>query len=752
MKTLSPGAPRRHVLAVSLAAGWLLAAPLASAQSTPTAAVNEVPEATELDRVMVTQRTEGYQVYGTNTATKLPLTLRETPQSLTVFTRQRIEDFNLITIAEVLQQTPGITVQSYDSNRTLFNARGFAINNFMFDGVPTNYTTGAGGNSILSDTSVYERIEIVRGASGLVTGSGNPSATVNMLRKRPTNTFQASTSLSAGSWDYKRAELDVSGPLSKGGRVRGRVVGAYTDKESWVRFQQDTSPSLYGVIEADLTDNTRLRAGIDYLKTESDGGAWSASPLFFRDGSRAKMSRSYSAAARWNEWNRESTNYFATLEQQLAAGWSGRIAYNHRATDTDSLLLAGSNSYNATRGTGFADPITGLGLSVSDTYSVSETREDAFDLYASGPFQLFGRQHELVLGVNHYDRDLDTIRAGISSRPYSTTAFPSIFTWDGNIGKPTTFNAGIPSSITRTTETGYYAAVRLNPIDPLKVIAGVRYSDYETTTDGYNVEGVFTGQTARTSAHMATPYVGVIHDLTSSISAFASYSDVFQATARRDVNNQLLDPTTGGNYEYGLKAEFFGGRLYAALNGFYMEQDNVSEIDPAAGDIKLPDGSTPYIARAGIKTKGGEFEVSGSITEHWSMTGGYTYAYSSNPDGSRFGSTSPMHLARFNTTYRLGDWTVGGGFTVQSDISQTQPIPTGRFNANGTPVTAEGAVHQGGYVLFDLMGRYRITDDVSVGVTVTNVLDKVYYRNVGFFNSGYWGEPRRVLFNVRAKF
>ncbi|RXK64248.1 TonB-dependent siderophore receptor [Stenotrophomonas sp. MA5] len=735
MYMTSSGALRRNTLALSIACA-----------AAPAFAQDSAPSTTELDRVMVTQRTEGYQVYGTNTATKLPLTLRETPQSLTVFTRQRIEDFNLITISEVLQQTPGVTIQSYDSNRTLFNARGFAINNFMFDGIPTNYTTGAGGNSILSDTSIYERIEVVRGASGLVTGSGNPSATVNMVRKRPTETFQASTSVSAGSWDYKRAEVDVSGPLSKGGRVRGRFIGAYTDKESWVRFQHDTSPSLYGVIEADLTDSTRLRAGIDYLETGSDGGAWSASPLYFRDGTRAHMPRSYSAATRWNEWNRESTNYFATLEQQFGAGWSGRLAYNHRATDTDSLLLAGSNTGN------WADATTGLGLRIADTYSVSETREDAFDLYASGPFQLFGRSHELVVGINHYDRDLDTIRAGITSRPYNVAAFPSIFSWDGNIGKPTTYDYGIPSSTVNTTETGYYTAVRLSPIDPLKIIAGARYSDYRTTTDNYNTDGVFTSRSARTTAHELTPYVGVLYDLSSSITAFASYSDVFQATARRDINNQLLDPTTGGNYEYGLKSEFFDGRLYASLNGFYMKQDNVAELDPNGGEIKLPDGSSPYIASKGITTQGGEFEVSGSITDHWSMTGGYTYSYSSNPDGSRFASTSPMHLARFNTTYSHGQWTVGGGFSVQSEIYQMQPIPTGRFNANGTPVTATGKMSQGGYVLFDLMGRYRINDNLSVGVTVTNLFDKVYYRNVGFFNSGYWGEPRRVLFNLRAKF
>jgi outer membrane receptor for ferric coprogen and ferric-rhodotorulic acid len=746
MSIVFHGAPlRRAPLTLALALAGAICPSFAYAQAyEATQDRDPNADATELDKVLVTTRTEGYQVYGTNTATKLPLTLRETPQSLTVFTRQRIEDFNLITIAEVLQQTPGVSVQSYDSNRTLFNARGFAINNFMFDGVPTYYNTGAGGNSVLSDTSIYERIEVVRGATGLVTGSGNPSATVNMVRKRPTSDFQASTSLSAGSWDYRRAEVDVSGPLTKSGTVRGRLVGAYTDKDTWVRFQHDKSPSLYGVIEADLSDTTRLRAGIDYLKTQSDGGAWSASPLFFSDGTKTHFSRSYSAAAKWNRWDRESTNYFAVLEQQLPAGWSGRIAVNRRATDTDSLLLAGSNTGN------WANSTTGLGLNIAKTYSISETREDAFDLYASGPLQIFGREHELVFGANHYNRELSTIRtAFLGSYP---TVFPSIFDWDGDLAVPQLRNYGYPSSVADTRETGYYGAIRLNPIDHLKVIAGARYSDWKTGTDNYNVDNVLTGTTGRYSESKVTPYFGAIYDLSSSISAFVSYSDVFQPQNLRDKDNNQLDPVIGKNYEYGLKGEFFGGQLYTALNGFHMQQDNVAELDPSVEPNSLPDGSSAYRARSGVETWGAEFEVSGSITPNWSMTGGYTYAYSRDQTGARVFTVSPMHLGKFNTTYSVGDWTLGGGLTWQSEVYQVQAIPTGQFTSAGRPVTANGRVTQGGYILADLMGRYRINDHLSVGVTLTNLFDRVYYRNVGYFNSGYWGEPRRVLFNLRANF
>lgn len=721
---------------------------LAGAAQAQTQDAVAAEDPTVLDEVLVVGRTQGYQVGSANTATKLPLTLRETPQSLTVFNRQRIEDFNLITIAEVLEQTPGVTVQQYDSNRILFNSRGFAITNFQFDGVPTNYTTGAGGNSVLSDTSIYERIEVVRGATGLTTGAGDPSGTVNMVRKRPTEDFRASTSLSAGSWDYYRGEVDVSGPLLLNGRVRGRLVGAYTDRGSWVDFQNDVSPSLYGVVEADLTSRTRLRVGADYLRTDSRGGSWGAAPLFFNDGSTARLPRSYSTAAEWNRWERDSVNLFGVVEHEFGGGWVGRLAYNNRSTDTESLLLAGSNTSR------FADPVTGLGLNIVDTYSVSETREQSFDAYASGPFSLFGRQHELVVGANAFDRDLATINAGIISRPYSIVGatFPSIFDWNGQIGRPTTQNLGIPRNIANTQEQGVYAAVRLNPIDPLRIIIGGRYTDWSTEMDNFDNNGVFTTTTAITGDDRFTPYFGVVYELTPSISAFASYSDVFTPTSRRDRNNEQLDPVIGANYEAGLKAEFFDRRLYAALNGFHMQQDNVSELDPEVPPNSLPDGASAYRAVSGVETWGGEFEVAGSITPNWNMTGGYTYARSEDPSGARVFTVNPLHSLKWNTTYRTGAWTLGGGLKWQSAQYQDQNIPTGAFSAPGVPIVARGRVTQDSYVLVDLMARYAVSDRVSVGVNVTNLFDEAYYRSVGYFNAGYWGQPRRVLFNVRARY
>jgi outer-membrane receptor for ferric coprogen and ferric-rhodotorulic acid len=643
-------------LALCSSAALLL--PLAAAAQTKADAVDaaEREQATRIDEILVTGRSEGYQTNETNTATKLPLSLRETPQSVTVVTRQRIEDFNLITIAEVLEQTPGVTVQSYDSNRTRFQARGFTITNFQLDGVPSNFNVGAAGNSVMPDTSIFERIEVVRGAAGLVTGNGDPSATINLVRKRPTRELHANVSLNYGSWDYVRAEADVGGPVTGDGRVRARAVAAYTTRDSYLDSQNDTSPSLYGVVEVDITDTTRLRAGADYLRTDSQGGSWSAVPLFFSDGSRTDLPRSYSAAARWNRWERDNTNAFAVLEQEIGR-WVARVAYNHRWTDTESLLLAGSNS------TFFPNRQTGLGLNVVNTYGKSKTREDSLDGYATGPLRLFGRDHEIVVGANHYDRTLAnrattlTPAYGLPSVRVGTTtytAFPSIFTWNGDVPRPSTTDRGFDSSRDNTRQTSIYGAVRLNPTDGLKLILGGRYTDVKTVTDTFNITtnpGALTRTTVSEDGKFS-PYAGVILDLTPQISAFASYAQVFTVQAQRDQDNQQLAPLTGTNYEFGFKGEFFDKRLYAAISGFHMIQDNVAEL--IAGAPPLPDGSTPYRAVSGVKTWGAELEVAGSITPAWRLAGGYTYARSEDASGARFSPDTPLHQAKLNTTYRMG--------------------------------------------------------------------------------------------------
>ena len=172
-------------------------------------------------------------VYGepekTKTATKLNLSVLETPQVVSVISRDQIDDFSLREINSLLTYVPGVTVEQVETGRTYYTARGFDIVNFQYDGLGVPFAYGLGHGH--DDTAIYEQVEVVKGATGLITGLANPSATINYVRKRPTQEAQASITGSAGSWNQYRVDGDISGPIVAD-TLSGRLVVAKISKPS----------------------------------------------------------------------------------------------------------------------------------------------------------------------------------------------------------------------------------------------------------------------------------------------------------------------------------------------------------------------------------------------------------------------------------------------------------------------------------------------------------------------------------------
>ncbi|KAG1250074.1 hypothetical protein G6F68_012999 [Rhizopus microsporus] len=145
-------------------------------------------QATQLAPVVVLgagATTEGTGLYTADwmrSANGLVLSQRETPQSVTVVTRQRMDDEDMRSLTDVMASTPGISVQNFDSERYSFNSRGFGVSNYMYDGIPTSFDTGYAAGESSVDPIIYDRVEVVRGATGLLTGAGNPSASINLRR------------------------------------------------------------------------------------------------------------------------------------------------------------------------------------------------------------------------------------------------------------------------------------------------------------------------------------------------------------------------------------------------------------------------------------------------------------------------------------------------------------------------------------------------------------------------------------------
>ena len=697
--------------------------------------------ATISSKATISDQTEGTGSFKANkskSSSKLNLSLKETPQSVSVVTQEQIEQRNLVSIDDVLAATPGVTVSKQDSERSSYYARGFSITNRQIDGIPV------GDNSPRADSFFFDRVEVIKGASGLTGSTGNPSATINMVRKRPDKDFSGSVSSTYGSWNNTRVTADVSIPLTQDGSVRSRVMAAYTDKESYMDFYELKSTAAMAIVEADLTDNTTASLGFQYQDNDPKGSTWGTVPYFNADGSLAHLPRNFSLTTDWSAIKHKDETIFADIQHQFDNGWMVKAAAAHSTSDNSWLVAYG--------GSGFPDPSTGKGLSIwTQVAPYSESKKLNLDLYATGPFQLFGREHELIVGYSGFKSETTSLK--VDRKIDYPAVIQDYRDWTGDLPKPTYVKTGAGSKTT-TELFGYYSTLRLNLADPLKLILGGRFNtyDYKTKTWLMNQK-----PEKPRSFEQFVPYVGLLYDFNDRYTAYASYTDMFTPSSKRDRNGNYLDPEIGSSTELGLKAEFFDAQLLTSAAVFWSSVKDlaVTDVEYDQGKVpKIDDLDTAYMSSGkGLKINGFETEVIGKLQDNWNVSAGYTYVNSVSSAISNSTTTIPQNQVKFFTSYTLPEnwWnganklTVGGGVNWQSEIFQNWgTAPQNAYNG--------GTVVQKSYYLANAFASYKFSDELSASLNINNLFDEKYYLNVGFYNGVYWGEPRNVTFTVRAKF
>jgi outer membrane receptor for ferric coprogen and ferric-rhodotorulic acid len=691
-----------------------------------------------------TENTDSYTTGAMSTATKLNLSIKETPQSVSVITRQQMDDFKLGTLSEAMSQTTGIVVQHNDSDRVNYSSRGYSINNFQIDGMLNTFSYMKSD----ADTIIYDRIEVVRGATGLTTGAGDPSATINMVRKRPTAQLQALAGASGGSYDDYYSYVDVGGPLAFDGRLRGRTVLAYRDSQSFrdkYALQREVG---YGILEADLTESTVLAVGYDYQDKQVQGTSWGTVPYWNADGREAGLGRSTNMATSWSSWPLRDKTAFATLDQQLAGGWHLKAAYTHRKSDTDGKTYYGGGGFPEADRSGM---VAYMG------HMVGDQSMKAYDFNVSGPYSLFGREHEMMFGYGEAERRSDS--------PYTVddpraADYASIRDWKymGNIGKFPDTVTDLTGSKDSTRQKAGYIATRLSLTDDLHAVLGSRYGSWKssTTSNTYdsNLRLIGVDTTSQQQNDMWTPYAGLLYDLTPEYTAYVSYTDIFKPQSQRDASRKYIEPVVGSNYEVGLKGSVLDERLNLSSAIFWSKQDNVAEVDYSVPPDPVTREEFYKSGGKGTRVNGFEAEASGEILDGWNMTAGYTYTHSVDGEKQRSNTAQPLNMFRLSTAYRLpGNWhalTVGGAVNWQSDIYRAANRPVGR-GANGRIITERSRISEGAYTVVKLMTRFEFDKHLSASLNVDNLFDKKYYENVGFYNGVYWGDPRTVTLSLDWK-
>ncbi len=696
---------------------------ISASQGAASMTLQEVLVTAAAEASSVTEGSGSYTTPTITTGTGLSLSMRETPQSVTVFTRQQLDDKGIQSIEDMMLQTTGITVSRGAPERPEYISRGYAITTLLLDGIPMGMDTDFYGGANLA---MYDHAEILRGAAGLMIGTGDPSGVLSLSRKRPTGERKISVTTSAGRWNNYRGEVDAGGPLNEAGTLRARAVLAYQDSDTFLSHYGHKRTLLYGTIETDLAPTTVLSVGAVYSDEVNNGSAFYGRPTA-TDGSFLPVSRSANFTPDWSYWNKRNTRVFADLEHRFDNGWKGKLSAYAMSSDT-AALLSSSSPVGTT--TNLEMDYAGL--------TTNPLSHRGFQATANGDFQLLGRKHELILGATYRANSLT--RGGLAQKaPYS-------YIYDYRQWEQVN-NAPLPEldshwggSTFKTAHGGVYSATRINLEDDLKLIAGGRVDWYESSRN--NV-------VQYRAKHKVTPYAGLVYDLNDTYSLYGSWTRIFQPQSTRSAADQVLDPLLGTNIEVGVKGEFFNGALNTSAAVFRIRQTNLPFSLPLYMCSK---GMESCAAPAGeVESKGLELDAAGQLGAGWQLAAGYTYSVARHirdsdvaTAGTLYRSDQPRHLIKLSTTYRLpgswGNWRVGASARVQNQVFQDDTY-------------AKARIRQGGYTLLDLMAAWQVTPQLDLRVNVNNLLDKHYYESLGTVTSSNGvGVPRNFLVTARYQF
>lgn len=675
------------------------------------AATETEPETQTLDKVIVTTKREHRTSTG---ATNLPLTIKETPQSISTIEQETLRDFGATDTNDALRLGTGITVDAWETNRTSYNARGFDIMLTQVDGLGMTNDWGLVVGQ--QDTYLFDRIELIRGANGLLTGVGNASGTINYVRKRPINRDGGEAVARVGSNDLTRLALDYNKVLTANGAWAARVVVAHDDKGSYLRALHDRRTTEYGVVEGQIGSAGVLTAGFSYTDSLQRSPMWGSLTLMQADGTQAEFDTSASPSQDWTNWKLRSSNAFIEYAHTFSSDWETKLTYNHRSGDEAVKLFY---AYSLTG----ALSAEGTGLYGWPYRSDSESRSDIVDANLNGRFHAFARTHEVIVG-------LSVSKQKNRSEYYSIVSSPSAvlpaFPYSGTVYAEPVWGSTTVGSDGDQQLARFYAATRLALTNHLKGIVGINAIDLKR--DGTAIYGGGTNLDNETTKKVS-PYAGLTYDLTTDLLAYASYSDIFQAQDQRDVNGRFLAPMKGVNTEVGLKAEWLKRRLLTTAAVFDAKQ-----IGLATEDGFDAVAQSYYYAPKDVKSRGFELEVTGRVSPHTNLTAGFTRLNLTGPDGNDIYEWVPRTIFSLRADTRLPvlpKLKLGAALRWQSDVFKKL------------------AVRQDSYLIVNSFAAYELTDAATVRVNIDNLTDKKYLRTVQY--GAIYGAPRQFSLTLEYK-
>lgn len=702
----------------------------------------EVTESAVLDAQ--TEGSDSYQAPASTLGTKVATQSRDIPQSISVITQERIRDQSLRTTQEALEQVASVSKARDPENAVLI--RGFSAQT-MVNGVPT---TGLVGRT-QADIAVFDRVEVLKGPAGLLTGAGSPGGAINYELKKPQRDFHSELSLGTGSDNTHTEGIDVTGPLNTSGTLRGRGVLFRDKADEFVDVEKHERTSRYGVLEYDLTDDTSASVGYYQQRNNAVQGFRQGLPAY-TDGGLLNVDRRTSMVQDWSRWRFKSDWLLADIVHRFNDDWQAKLSYREGKNESPTWYSQ-PKSFNgdvdpesrcSEQSQRFEGVVKGAPNGGRRCYNASfyddRNRYKDADAFIAGKFSLLGRDHDVVLGTNWDRTRLQRGPFDLSqgSNDFENDVFaPSPHVTERPLRRE--YSAYDEPLITHTHGVYTRAALQLN--DWLKLPLGGRLTWSESDT----------GETLANREF--TPYAGLVAELDKHWTVYTSYADIFnpqtygRAWSTTKPNGELLPNQKGKQYETGVKSAWFDDRLTATAAIYQLTLENTTRDDRDHPGFAIATGEQ--------QTRGVEIEVNGEVLPRWNVGVAYAlmntrYNKSDIAEGKRVENT-PLHTATLYTNYHFPEegWrrglSIGGGIRAQSGI---EGEPAGGDNSEGT-----ARVEAPGYAITYLRAGYALNRHAELSLNLDNVFDKTYWQQLGSTAGGnYYGSPRTLMANLNLSY
>lgn len=735
--------------------------------------------------VTATEGSGSYTSDALGIASKMPVSIKDTPQSVSVVTHERIVEQNLTDFSALMAQSAGVSTIT-GTNGPLeaeFYSRGFRIQRLQIDGgAPLDIaSTTSFGMVPQLDMALYDHAEILRGADGLFNGYGAPGGVISLVRKRPLDHRQVVVEAQAGSWSNYRAMLDATGPLGLDGRLRGRGIVVWQDQDYFYDVASNEKKVVNGVLEFDLTPSTLVSLGAS--RTWQDAVPFAGGVPRYVDGGDLGLSRETCLCFPWNSYDFDTTEVYGQIEQALGQNWDLKL--NVTQTKQERTWTYGVVG-------GAVNPTTLAGPQMDQVKEDGASKQIAVDFTLSGTFELFGHEQQLVVGANYMDAD------GAGLTRYTSLELDSVpvdvFGFDPFDPAYAQASSMVPYQrypTYRSRQTGAYANLRLTFWEPLHLNIGMRYSTLKSrevlesicedplgcmdwfSDDVYAFGEVWDTYPFEYSTNNFSwpPSVSLSYDVTDDVTAYVGYTDIYvEQSLMLGSDGKTVDPITGSNIEAGIKWAARDGRLNATLAAYRIEQKGFASL--ASDAITTPDGGTHfccYVTDTDLKrvSQGVDVEVTGELLPGWQVAASYTRNENeengelSFQNGLPLQSRLPEHLFKLWTSYQfqgsgwLGRLNVGGGVNAQSRgyYSGVACLVIDRVTGACTGGTAAFDFQQPGYAVVSTRASLQLDERWSVALNINNLFDRNYYQTVNNSTGGNWyGEPRNFTLSLRGRF